>query len=376
VFLLVGCTPSGNDAEKAKQGFMPEVKVANPISQEVIEWDEFTGHIEAVNAVDVRARVSGYLDKVAFKAGDKVKKGDLLFVIDPKPYQAQLNFAMAELAQAKTKQELAKNDFSRAERLYSAKGISAEEHDARSKAMRESLGAVQSAQANVETAKLNLDYCEIRSPIEGRITRELITLGNLVNGGGAEPTLLATIVSINPVYVYVDADESAVLKYRRLALKDGQDSMASGKVPTALALADEDGFPHQGHLDYVAPREDSATGTVSLRAVFDNPEELLSPGFFARLRVRGSLPYQALVLPEKAIAQDQGQRFVWLVESDGQVAYRKITVGVLQGTLRVITDGVQASDVVVVEGIQRLKPGLKVKSMPISIAMSKKEDKP
>ena len=370
---LLGCSNADDAGSNPGAAPSPTVKIAQPLSQDVTEWDQYTGHIEAVNSVEVRARVSGYLDKVSFKAGDRVKKGELLFLIDPKPFTAQLNYAEAELERAKSKHELAKNDMSRAERLFRAKAISAEEHDARSKALRETLGAVQSAQANVYTAKLNLEYTKISSPINGRIGRELITAGNLVN---ADATLLTFIVSTDPVYVYVDADERSVLKYRRQAKQEGHRSLGDEQTPVELAVADESGFPHQGHIDYIAPREDAATGTLTLRGVFANPDELLSPGFFARVRVRGNVPYPAILLPDRAIGTDQAQRFVWVVNQDNQVEYRHVELGAHIGQSRVIVRGFKPDEWAVIEGIQKLKPGIKVKPERISLTETDKELKP
>lgn len=356
VALLSACN---NKAEpgKAPQATPPTVKIAQPLAQTVTEWDEFTGHIEAVGAVDVRARVSGYLEKVNFTAGTKVKKGDLLFVIDPKPYQAQLNYAEAERERAQARWEQAQNDWRRAERLFQAKAIATEEYDTRRTGLHEAAAAVKSAEANVYTARINLDYTQVYAPIDGRIGRELVTVGNLVSGDGTDATRLTFMVSTDPVYLYADADERSALKYRRLLAQGG---MAIGQTPLQLAVADETGFPHQGKLDYLAPRADSATGTVSLRGVFANPDGLLSPGFFARLRVRGSLPYPALLLPDKAIATDQAQRFVWVINAANQTEYRKVGLGAAIGQTRVITDGLQPGDWVVVEGLQKLKPGITV----------------
>lgn len=354
--VLAGCG-SADSATAPATPPPPAVKIAQPLSRETTEWDEYTGRIEAVNAVDIRARVGGYLDKVNFTAGAKVKKGDLLFQIDPKPLKAQLNYALAELERAKTKRELAKNDLGRAENLFKAKAISAEEYDARNKGLRETAAAVESAEANVYTAKLNLEYTEIRAPINGRVSRELITAGNLVE---ADDTLLTSIVSTDPVYVYVDADEQSVLKYRRHAQQHGKGSADLKGTPVELAVADESGFPHRGQLDYIAPREDAATGTLTLRGIFANPDELLSPGFFARLRVQASASYQAMLLPDRAIATDQAQRFVWVVNQDNQAEYRQVTPGAQIGELRVIRGGLQPNDWVVVEGLQKLKPGAKV----------------
>ncbi|MGZ5057132.1 MAG: efflux RND transporter periplasmic adaptor subunit [Methylobacter sp.] len=373
---VTGCGGHDQPAAQPGQGPSPNVKVAQPLSQEVTEWDEYTGRIEAVNAVDVRARVSGYLEKVNFKAGDKVHKGDLLFLIDPKPFTAQLNYAEAELERAKSRHELAKNDFSRAERLFRSKAISEEEYDARSKGLRETVAAVESAKANVYTARLNLEFTKVHSPIDGRIGRELITAGNLVSGGGADATLLTFIVSTDPVYVYVDADERSVLKYRRQAQKGGRGNLGDQQTPVELAVADEVNFPHRGHLDYISPREDAATGTLTLRGVFANPDEMLSPGFFARMRVRGSAPYPAILLPDRAIGTDQAQRFIWVMNQQNQVEYRKVELGAHIGQSRVITEGLKPEEWAVIEGIQKLRPGAKVNPERISLAGAMEKNKP
>jgi len=367
--ILMGCGSKDETSATKVQMPVPNVKIAQPLSQTVTEWDDFTGRIEAISSVDIRARVSGYLEKVNFKAGEQVKKGDLLFQIDPKPFAAQLNFSEAELERAKAKHELAKNDLERAKRLFSGKAISEEEHDARTKGSQETLAAVQSATANVATAKLNLEFTKIRAPIDGRIGRELITEGNLV-GGGADATLLTFIVSVDPVYVYVDVDERSALKYKRLAIQEGN---RVGPVPLQLAVSDEADFPHLGHIDYISPRADITTGTISLRGVLANPDGLLSPGFFARLQVRGSAPYSALLIPDRAIATDQAQRFVWVVNQEQKVEYRKVLLGTHVGQLRVITEGLKADEWVVIEGIQKLMPSIQVNPERISLVEPKGE---
>ncbi len=368
VVVLTACQSRDDSAHQAGQHPAPPVKIAQPLAQDVTEWDEYTGRIEAVNSVEVRARVSGYLDKVNFKAGDRVRKGDLLFLIDPKPFAAQLNYAEAELERVKSRRELARNDLLRSERLFRAKAVSEEEHDARSKGLLEAAAAVRSAEANVDTARLNLEFTQVRSPIDGRIDRELMTAGNVVNGGGNDATLLTYIVSTDPVYVYADADERSVLKYRRQAQKGRRGGLDGERTPAELAVADELGFPHQGHLDFISPRENAATGTLTLRGVFSNPDELLSPGFFARMRIRGGAPYPAVLLPDRAIGSDQAQRFVWVVNQENQVEYRKVELGAHIGAARVISQGLQADEWAVIEGIQKLKPGVKVTPERISLA--------
>lgn len=360
--LLSGCQKAEDTSAKSPPAALPppNVKVAQPLVQEVTEWDEFTGRIQAVNTVQVRARISGYLEKVNFTAGKKVKKGELLFQIDPKPLQAQLDLANAELEQTKTKQALAKGDFDRAQNLLKANAIAVEEFDTRHKGLREAAAAVKAAEAKVAANKLNLDYTQIHAPIDGRVGREMITAGNLVNSSG-DATVLTTIVSIDPVYVYVDADERSILKYKR------QNTQGIIGKPVELSLADETDFQHKGKIDYLAPQADAATGTIALRGIFSNTDELLNPGFFARVRLRASAPYKAMLLPERAIATDQAQRFVWVVKADNQVEYRKVDLGAAIGKMRVITAGVTAEDVIVTDGLQKIKPDSKVQPERITL---------
>lgn len=369
LMLLGGCSPPADPSAAALPP--PSVKTAQPLPREVMTWDEFPGRIEAVESVDVRARVDGYLEKVNFKAGDRVKKGDLLFTIDPRPFKALLSHAQAELEQAKARLELAKNNLARAQRMYKAKAISEEEYDARSKGLAEAAAAVQSAEANVYSARLNLEFTEVRAPIAGKVGRELITAGNLVKGGGADATLLTFIVSTDPVYVYVDVDERSALKYRRLARQaciPQQPEVPQGCMPAEMALVDESGFPHRGRIEYESPRLTPSTGTLTLRGVFPNPDGLLSPGLFARLRVPGSAPFKALLLPDRAVATDLAQKFVWVVGNDNQVERRPVALGPLIDGLRVIAEGLKPEEWVVIEGIQKLRPGIPVNPEKTTVA--------
>jgi multidrug efflux system membrane fusion protein len=338
----------------------PKVTVSQPIVQKVVEWDEYTGRLEAVESVEIRARVNGYLESVHFEDGAMVKKGDLLFVIDPRPYQAELERAQAEHNRLEAKLELAVNDFKRADVLLKTKAISEEEFDTRSKAKREAEAAVEAAQAAVTTAKLNLDYTQITAPISGRIGRKIITEGNLVNGNVGQATLLTTIVSQDPIYCYVDTDERQVLKYQKLALEGKRVSARNEKVPCELALGNEEGFPHKGVIDFVDNRLDPNTGTLRARGVFPNPEGAMLPGLFARLRVTGSDEYEGLLVPDEALGTDQNQKFVYIVNPQNVVEYRAVKMGPLMDGLRVITQGLQAEDWVVVNGIQRVRPDMKV----------------
>jgi multidrug efflux system membrane fusion protein len=341
------------------------VKAGLPLQKEVLEWDEYTGRLESMESVEIRARVSGYLERVNFRDGDTVKKGDLLFTIDPRPYQAELSRAEAELERVKARQALAENDLRRAEKLRRSKAISEEEYDSRSKGVREFAGAVRSAEAAVQTARLNLEFTTIRAPIGGRIGRELITVGNLVNG---DQTVLTTIGSLDPVYIYVDADERAVLKYQRTPDMKRQFHSRDLHMPAQLGLLDEPDFPHQGYIDFVESKLNVATGTLRARGVFPNPDRLLIPGFFARLRIPGGPAHAALLIPERAIGSDQGQKFVWIAKPDGAIEYRRVTLGGQHGALRAVADGLKPDEQVVIEGIQKLRPGAKVKAEVVTVS--------
>lgn len=365
-WLLAGLTACGESAPPSTPKSLPPlpVKTVQPLSREVLDWDEYTGRIEAVESVDVRARVSGYLEQIRFKDGDKVRQGDLLFLIDRRTYEIELKRAEAELQRTRTKLELAVNDLKRAERLRQSKAISDEEYDSRSKGLAESTATVHAAEAAVQIARLNLDFTQVRSPIDGRIGRELITAGNLVIG---DQTHLTTVVSIDPVYVYLDADERSILKYRRLAAAGQRGQSGSGRIVAQLGLIDEAGYPHQGYIDYVDPRMDAATGTLRVRGVFPNPRELLSPGLFARVRIHGGSPHPALLIPNRAIATDQDQQYVWVARPDGEVEYRRIAPGGLFGSFRAVTEGLDPEDRVVVDGVGKLRPGVKVKPEPATV---------
>lgn len=343
----------------------PQVTVIKPVAREVMEWDEYTGRLEAKESVEVRARVSGNLDKVHFAEGKEVKAGDLLFTIDPRPYQADYDHAEAEFQRAVSQEELAKNDFERAKRLITAKAISEEDFDTQSKNFAQAQAASRSAKATLDAAKLNLDFTEIHSPIDGRISRALITEGNLVNGGsGTSATLLTTIVSLDPMYCYVDVDERAVLKYIRLGKEGKRDSAREKQIPAEFALPDEEGFPHQGYIDFVDNRVDPSTGTLKARGVFANADHTISPGFFVRLRVPGSGKYSAVLLPERAFGSDQSDKFVYVVNAEKKVEYRPVKLGALVDGLRVVLSGVQTNDLVITEGLMRVRPGVMADPQP------------
>ena len=344
----------------------PVVSVVQPVAREIVEWDEYTGRLESPESVEVRARVNGYLDKVHFKEGKEVKKGDLLFTIDRRPYQAEFDRAEAEHQRAESQAELAKNDAERAKRLIATKAISEEDFDTKTRTYASAVATVKSAKAAIDSARLDLEFTEIRSPINGRIGRALVTEGNLVSGGvaGAGATVLTTIVSQDPLYCYVDVDEHSVLKYLRLRREGKRVSALDAEIPVEVALADEKDFPRKGHIDFVDNKVDPTTGTVRCRGVIANPERTLGPGFFARLRIPGSGKYSALLLPDRAFGSDQAEKFVYVVNAEKKVEFRPVTIGPIIDGLRVVTSGLKDGEQVVVEGQIRVRPGVVVDAKP------------
>lgn len=338
----------------------PKVTVATPLVRNITDWDEYTGRVAAVESVEIHAQVSGYLESVQFRDGALVKKGDLLFVIDPRPFKAALDEARADLTAARVRLELGTSELNRARKLAAEKLIAEESLDVKVKAKREADAALEAATAAEQAAALNLEFSRIRAPISGRIGRALVTPGNLVTGGGQEPTLLTTIVSVDPVYVYFTADERAFLRYMRLAEDGIRPSSRDVPNPVRLQLADEEGFPHQGRMDFVDNQVDPATGTMQGRAVFPNPAGELTPGLFARVQLLGEGPYQALVVPDQAVATDQAQRIVYVVGPDDTVVARPVTLGRTLGGLRIIREGLKPEERIVISGIQRVRPGIKV----------------
>src|SRR5215470_4489299 len=338
----------------------PKVTVSQPISRDVVEWEEYTGRLEAIESVEVRARVNGYLQSIHFKNGSIVKQGDLLFVIDPRPYQAELERAKAEFALANARLERTSKDLTRAQMLVRSRAVSEEEVDTRVSDQRQAQESVQAARAMVNAAQLNVEFTQVRAPISGRISRHLVSVGNLINGGTTQSTVLTTIVSLDPIYCYFEADERSFLRGIRQSRNGDRANARTGKQPVYVALADEEGFPRQGSIDFVDNRLDQNTGTITVRAVLPNADLLLTPGLFARVRVPAGDKYQALMLPPEAVASDLSQQFVFVVDAQNLAQYRKVTQGPIIDGLRVIRDGLQPDDWVIVKGVQRAKTGAKV----------------
>ncbi len=353
--LILGCSPKPAGGPPA-----PAVTVAAVPQRDVKEWDEFTGRFEAVDAVEIRPRVSGYIKRVVFDEGKEVRKGEVLFEIDARPYQAYLERAEAQLEQARSSAELATRDVDRARKLVDAQAMSREEFDARTSAAAVTAAAVRGAEAAVVTAKLNLEWTEVRSPIAGRVSQAAVTVGNLVQAGPPSATLLTTVVSLDPIYVAFDADEQTYLKYIALA-RTGSGPDSKAHTPIFLGLANEDGtFPHEGRLDFVDNQLNPQTGTIRARAVFSNKDRRFTPGLFARLKLVGSGDYKATLVLDRAVGTDQDKKFVLILKPDSTVDYRAIQLGRLVDGFRVVSAGLQPGEEVVINGLQRVRPGMKV----------------
>lgn len=353
----------GKGEEASQQMPAAKVSVAEVIEQPINEWDEFTGRLEAPESVEVRPRVSGYIDKVAFDEGSLVKKGDLLFQIDPRPFQAEVKRLQAQLQQARASQSRAANEARRGERLRQSNAISAELADARASAATEAQAAVAATQAELDNALLNLSFTRITSPIDGRVSRAEITEGNLV---GAGQSLLTTVVSTDKVYAYFDADERVFLKYIELARKAGSD--ARGASPVYLGLSSEAGHPHEGQLDFLDNQVNPRTGTIRGRAVFDNRDGRFTPGLYARLKLVGSGTYPAALIKDEAVGTDLGKKFVLVLDKDNAVQYRAIELGPKLEGLRIVRQGLTKGEKIVVNGLQRAMPGATVDPQAVPMA--------
>jgi RND family efflux transporter MFP subunit len=336
------------------------VTVAPVLQREVAEWDEFSGRLEAVDQVEIRPRVSGYLKRVTFTEGREVRKGEVLFEIDPRPYQADLERAQAQLEQARTAAELAVREVGRAERLVNVNAISREEFETRTSAQANGSAAVRAAEAAVSTARLNLGWTLVRSPIAGRVSRAEITEGNLVQAGPPDATLLTTVVALDSMYLYFDSDEHTYLRYSGRAAAAGNRGWRDARFPVYLGLANETGFPHEGRLDFVDNRIDPTSGTIRTRAIFSNRDRRLTPGLFARVKLVGSERAPALLVRDAAIGTDQDRKFVLVVGPGDSLVYRPVELGRLTDGLRIVSSGVKAGEHIVVNGLMRVRPGMKV----------------
>ncbi|HET9862461.1 MAG TPA: efflux RND transporter periplasmic adaptor subunit [Steroidobacteraceae bacterium] len=335
----------------------PSVQVAKVISKPITEYDEFTGRFEAVERVELRPRVSGYVTATHFEQGHEVKKGDVLYVIDPRPYEATLKHAKAELARARTQAELAHSERERATRLIEKHAISQEEFDARTAGNEQAAANVAAAEAAVDAAALNLSFTQVRAPIDGLVGRAEVTAGNFVSAG---QTLLTTVVSIDPIYVAFDGDEQVYLKYINMELRGERQSSRTAPNPVWVGLADEQGHPHEGHMVFLDNELDPNTGTIHARGLFSNKDRRFTPGMFARVKLIGSAEYNALLINDSAVGTDQSVKFVLKVGPDNKVEYAPVKLGPIVDGLRVVRDGLKANDMILVKGLQQVRPGMPV----------------
>lgn len=364
--LLAAC--SGQSSQEASPPPPMEVPVATVLEREISEWDEYTGRLEAVETVEIRPQVSGYLQQVNFEEGRDVRKGDVLFVIDPRPYQAEFDRAQAEVERARTAATLAQTDLQRAERLVATRAISQEEFDARVAARTSAEAAVKAAEAAVAVARLNLAYTRVTSPIDGRVGRAEVTVGNLVTGGlNGQATRLTTVVSLSPMYAYFEASEKDYLKYMDLA-RSGQRPLSREHAnPVRMAVGNETEFRHEGYMDFVDNRVDAGTGTLMARAVFPNPDRFLVPGMFVRVRLLGTSKYTGALINDRAILTDQDRRFVLVVGEGNTLEYRAITTGPMVDGLRAVRSGLEGGERIVINGLQRVRPGMVVTPRMVSM---------
>jgi RND family efflux transporter MFP subunit len=355
---LAGC---GEGAPKQAARPPPAVTVAKPTKQTVTDYDEYVGRFVAVDMVEVRARVSGYLEKIGFQDGQLVKQGDLLFTVDRRPFETTVAQTKAQLAQARANLAFAESDLARGSQLVRDKTITEQTFDQRTQAKRVAEASVQAQEAAVRQAELDLQFTELKAPVAGRIGDRRVSPGNLVTGGtGGTTTLLATIVSIDPMRFEFTFDEASFLRYERIAGASTDDASRSKGLKVLLRLIDEPDFKHEGTIDFVDNVIDRSSGTIRGRAQIPNPKGLFTPGMFARVRVPGSLPYEALLVPDVAIASEQVRKYVMVVDADNTATQKYVTLGQLAGNLRVIKDGLSADDRVVVNGLARIRQNTKV----------------
>jgi multidrug efflux system membrane fusion protein len=365
LLMASGCGSSGGSAQSAPPP--PQVSVAQVLERRVKDWDEFTGRMQAVESVEIRPRVSGYIDKVAFTEGSQVKRGDLLFVIDPRPYKADADRAAADVKRYQTALELARIELARVQRLKDSGAVSEEELDERKSTLAQTQANVAGAEAALEAANLNLNFTQVTSPIAGRASRAEVTRGNLVTGGINGGTLLSSVVSMDPMYLYFDADEQSYLRYSQMARSGERVSSRDSPNPVQVGLANEEGFPHSGTVDFVDNQLNPQTGTIRARAVLQNKDGLYTPGLFARVQLLGSSEYSAILIDDRAVNTDQSQKYVFVLGPNNVIEYRKVKLGRIIDGLRVVREGLKAGEVIVVNGAQRVHPGVTVNPQKIQM---------
>ncbi|AYP23290.1 efflux RND transporter periplasmic adaptor subunit [Pantoea agglomerans] len=341
----------------------PEVSAAPVLIKPVSQWDNFNGRVEAVQSVQLRPRVSGYIDAVNYREGDEVRKGQVLFTIDDRSYRAALEQAKAELARARSQASLARSESGRSEKLIGTQAISREAWEQRRSAASQAQADVLAAEAAVDMAQLNLDFTRVTAPIDGRASRAMITAGNLVTAGDSA-SVLTTLVSQQQMYVYFDVDENTFLNYQAMA-RQGQQRHA---LPVEIALVGEQGFPHQGKIDFLDNQLTASTGTIRMRALLDNQQRQFTPGLFARVRLPGSAQFEAVLIDDKAVLTDQDRKYVYVVDGEGKAQRRDIQPGAMVDGLRIVKSGLQSGDKVIIAGLQKVfMPGMPVTAQPVAM---------
>jgi multidrug efflux system membrane fusion protein len=355
---------TGAPAPVASAAPPPPVSVATAVDRAVTEWDEFSGRVQAIDHVQVRPQISGIITEVHFQDGQLVKKGDLLFTIDPRPFQAELARTQAALASAQARVAFAETNMNRSNQLIATHAIAQSEQDQNHDALLEAEASVQGAEAAVQTAQLNLDYTAVTAPVSGRVSRAEITVGNLVGTGITAP-VLTTVVSVSPVYVEFEIDEQTYLKY---AAQGANGNSGIDHIPVSMALANETDYPHQGRLESIDNQLDTSSGTIRARAIFDNATGELTPGLYARVRTGGSAAESAILVDDKAVGTDQDKKYVMVVDSDNKIAYRSVTLGPMVNGLRIVRSGLAKGERIVVNGLQRVQPNEVV--APVEVTMN------
>jgi len=374
--LLIAAAESGcRRASVPQQGPLP-VNVVTVVEKEVNEWDEFTGRLEAVESVEIRPRVSGYITEIHFAAGAIIKKGDLLYVIDPRPYQADFDRAAAELERMEAQLKLSQIELDRAKELRGKNTISASEFDQKAATYQCAFAPVRSAAAAKNSAALNLEFTQIKSPVDGRVSDARITLGNLVQPGAGAESVLTTVVSVDPIYAKVDADENALLKYVKLSIEGKRVSARTEKIPAFVELGNETNFPHKGDVDFVDNRLDPGTGTVRARVVLKNwSPALITPGFFVRVRIAGATPYRAALVDDKVITSQQGVKYAFVVKPDNTVERRTLQTGPIFEGKRIVKSGLKDGEKVISTRLQIVQAGMHVTPVPEAASASGPDSK-
>jgi RND family efflux transporter MFP subunit len=367
---LTACSPEAAQAAIQQGMPAPQVSVAKVLERQITNFQEFTGRIEAVERVELRPRVSGYIESVAFREGADVKKGDVLFTIDPRPYEATLKRARAELARAQSADRQAQSERERAVKLLALRALSQEEFDARTAGSEKSSADVQAAQAAVDAAELDLAFTRVRAPITGIVGRAEITAGNFVTSGDS---LLTRLVSIDPVYVRFEGDEAAYLRQEQYARSEGK---AAARKPQSvyIGLANEEGYPHEGVMVFTDNQLDPATGTIRARARLSNRDRLFTPGLFARVRLGEGASHSAILIEDSAVGTDQTRRFVYVVKTDNSLEYREVELGALHEGLRVVRSGLQPGETIVVNGLMRVRPGVTINPQQVAMRLPAGEE--